>query len=95
MNEIIFKIIFMILWIGNGAIRMPHGMRYKKTEKIKSEKPKREKFLVFLVGIGMMVMPMIYIFTPWLNSFNMGLPDWARWTGVIGFGFGLILFWWV
>ena len=70
-------------------------MNYKKTEKIKSKKTSREKFLVFLAAIGMMIVPMIYVFTPWVNSFNMNLPNWARWTGVIGFGFGLILFWWV
>ena len=95
MNEIIWKIVFMILWLGSGLVRTPHGRNYKKTEKIKSKKTSREKFLVFLAAIGMMIVPMIYVFTPWVNSFNMNLPHWARWIGVIGFGFGLILFWWV
>ena len=93
MNEIIWKIIFVIMWVCCGLIRMPHGKKYKKTEKIKSRKSSREKFLVFLVGVGTMIMPMLYIFSPWLNSFNMSLPDLARWIGVICFGFGLILFW--
>lgn len=95
MQEIIWKIIFVIMWVCTGLIRMPHNSKYKKTEKIKSKKTSREKFLVFLAAIGMMIVPMIYVFTPWLNSLNMGLPDWARWVGIIGFGFGLILFWWV
>ena len=95
MQEIIWKIIFVIMWVCTGLIRMPHNSKYKKTEKIKSQKTSREKFLVFLAAIGMMIVPMIYVFTPWLNSLNMGLPDWARWVGIIGFGFGLILFWWV
>ena len=91
----IFKIIFMILWLGNGLVRMPHGLRYKKAEKVKSNNTKREKILVFVVGIGTTLMPMIYIFTPWLDSFNMGLPDLVRWIGITGFGFELVLFWWV
>ncbi len=95
MSEIIWKIIFMCIWIGNGIIRMPHSKKYKKTEKIKSQKSSREKFLVFLVGIGTMIVPMIYVFTPWLSSFNMGLPNWVRWIGIIGFGFELIFFRWV
>lgn len=95
MQEIIWKIIFVVMWVCTGLIRMPHNSKYKKTEKIKSKKTSREKFLVFLAAIGMMIVPMIYVFTPWLNSLNMGLPDWARWVGIIGFGFGLILFWWV
>jgi protein-S-isoprenylcysteine O-methyltransferase Ste14 len=42
-----------------------------------------------------MIVPIVYVFTSWLNSFSIGLPDWVRWTGIIGSGFGLILFWWV
>ena len=96
MNEIIWKIIFIIMGGFCGTlIRMPHMKKYKKTEKIKSRKTSREKFLVFLATIGMMVVPMIYVFTSWIDSFSIGLPNWARWIGTIGYGFGLILFWWV
>ncbi len=95
MQEIIWKTIFVIMWVSSGLIRMPHSLKYKKTEKIKSEKTSREKFLVFFVGIGTMLVPMIYVFTPWLNSFNMNLPDWARWIGAIGFGLTMVFFWWV
>ena len=76
-------------------IRMPYMKKYKKTEKIKSKKPKREKFLVYLASVGMMIVPMLYVFTPWLNSFSMGLLDSVRWIGIICYGFDLILFWWV
>lgn len=95
MNEIIWKIIFMIMWISNGIVRNPHIKKYKKTEKINSKKTSREKNLVSLVVIGTMIAPMIYVFTTWLNSFNISLPDWARWIGTIGFGLATILFWWV
>lgn len=40
-------------------------------------------------------MPMVYVFTPWLNSFSINLPEWVRWSGVVVFGFYLFLFWWV
>ena len=89
----IFKIIFLILWLGNGLVRTLHKLRYKKIEIIKSNNTKREKFLGVIVGIGLMLMPMMYIFTPLLDYFNMGLPDLVRWIGITGFGFGLILFW--
>lgn len=96
MDEIIWKIIFIIMGgVCGTLIRMPHTKKYKKTEKIKSRKPKREKLLLFLASIGLMIGPMIYVFTPWLNSFSMGLPDWARWSGVVIFGLDLFLFWWV
>lgn len=96
MQEIIWKIIFVIMGgVCGTLIRMPHMKKYKKTEKIKSKKTSREKFLVFLAAIGMMIVPLIYVFTPWLNSFGIGIADWARWSGVVIFGFALFLFWWV
>lgn len=95
MDELIWKIIFMVFWISNGIIRMPHNISYKKTLKIKSIKIKREKSLVFIVAIGMIIVPLIYVFTHWLDSFNMDLPESVRWIGVVCFGFGAILFWWV
>ena len=96
MDETIWKIIFIIMGgVCGTLIRLPHTKKYKKTEKITSEKPSREKFLTFLAAVGMMVMPVIYVFTPWLNSFSINLPEWARWSGVVVFGFYLFLFWWV
>ncbi|MEA3255737.1 MAG: protein-S-isoprenylcysteine O-methyltransferase [Candidatus Altiarchaeota archaeon] len=93
MQEIIWKIIFIIMGICSSMIRLPHMKKYRKTEKIKSRKTSRENFLVFLATVGMMIVPMIYVFTPWLDSFSMSLPDWARWVGVAASGYGLILFW--
>ena len=96
MDETIWKMIFIIMGgVFATLIRRPHIKKYKKTEKITSKKPSREKFLMFLAAIGMMVMPVIYVFTPWLNSFSINLPEWARWSGVVVFGLYLFLFWWV
>ena len=95
MNEIIWKIIFGIMWVIYCIIRTPHMKKYKKEGWIKSKKTSREKFLNFLAAIGVMIVPMIYVFTPWLNSFNMNLPEWVRGIGVMSYGFALILFWWV
>ena len=93
MEEIIWKIIYVVFWISSGLVRMPHGKRYKKTVKKKSVATSREIVNISLVSIGMMLIPMVYVFSPWLDSFNMGLPDWARWIGAVASVFALILFW--
>lgn len=93
MEETIYKVVFVVLLLSGGLIRNPHMRRYKKTEQMKSKETLREKALVFLATVGMMIVPMIYVFTPWLDAFSMGLSDWARWIGIVGYGFGLILFW--
>ena len=76
-------------------IRMPHNMRYKKTEIYLSKKEKREKLLVALNGISMMLIPLIYVFTGWLDFFKMNLPDWIRIIGIVIIFLGLIFFWWI
>ena len=95
MEEIIYKIIFVVFLILMIFIRMPHNMRYKKTEKYLPKKEKREKLLVALNGISMMFVPLIYVFTGWLDFFKMNLPDWIRIIGIVIIFLGLIFFWWI
>ena len=95
MEEIIYKIIFVFFLILMIFIRMPHNMRYKKTEIYLSKKEKREKLLVALNGISMMLVPLIYVFTGWLDFFKMNLPDWIRIIGIVIIFLGLIFFWWI
>lgn len=95
MEEIIFKIVFLIFIILMIFIRMPHSTKYKKIEKYLSEKEKREKLLVALNGISMMFVPLIYVFTGWLDFFKTNLPDWIRIIGIVIIFLGLIFFWWI
>ena len=95
MEEIIFKIVFLIFIILMIFIRMPHSTKYKKIEKYLSKKEKREKLLVALNGISMMFVPLIYVFTGWLDFFKMNLPDWIRIIGIVIIFLGLIFFWWI
>jgi archaellum biogenesis protein FlaJ (TadC family) len=83
MEEIIYKIIFVFFLILMIFIRMPHSTIYKKTEIYLSKKEKREKLLVALNGISMMLVPLIYVFTGWLDFFKMNLPDWIRISGIV------------
>jgi protein-S-isoprenylcysteine O-methyltransferase Ste14 len=77
------------------AIRAPSVRSASKTEKVKDEKPSRERLLVILNFIGMVVIPFIYIFTPWLDYFAFWLPMFIRYFGILFFIAGLILLAWV
>lgn len=83
MNELYYKIIFGILFLIFMLIRIPYGKKWKKTKKVKSVSKKREKFLVFIVSIGMMIAPLIWVFSKLFEGFNIGLPDWARYLGIV------------
>lgn len=48
---------------------------------------------MLLLFLGMQILPLIYLFTPWLDFANYHLPIWAGWFGAVTFGFGLWLLW--
>lgn len=41
-----------------------------------------ESLLLYLNFFGLPVIPLLYLFTPWLDLANYGLPAWAGWIGV-------------
>lgn len=83
MSELYYKITFAFLWLLYVAIRIPHARRNKQNQTIKSDGNKREKFLVFLAFIGMMVLPFIWIFSNLLSKLDIHFPTWLRLSGII------------
>ena len=52
-----------------------------------------EKSLLALVGVGHLLLPFLYLFTPWLSFADFRLPAWAPWTGFAVMVGSLWLFW--
>ena len=78
MTEDIWKISFFVLFIVWFLVRAYYGKKAqtgKQTEKIR---PVFESCLVGLNFIGMMILPLAVVFTPWLDGFSMHLPDSVR-----------------
>lgn len=73
------KIIFLVGWIALETIRAPHRKRNRKARKTGSISDNRmtplEIVLMVLGFIGMDVLPLVYIFTGWLDFANYHLPD--------------------
>lgn len=78
MYGIMFKIAFVVLWIIYILIRAPFESTYKREEKVKSIHSTIEKFLLFLLSIGLLLIPIVWLFTPLLDRFAIELPVWAR-----------------
>lgn len=95
MDELTYKIIFGLLWILFILIRVPHDKRYQKAEKKKISGGGLERFLVLLLSLGLFFMPLLWIFSPWLNSYAMHLADGFRLLGALLAALSLGLFWWV
>ena len=81
-----FQWIFLIAEIAAETIRFPHRMRNKRDRRAHSLGESRIGVLETLVDLsaftGMQVLPLIYIFTGWLNFADYSLALWAGWLGV-------------
>ncbi len=51
-----------------------------------------EKILLVLVAIGSLLLPVLYLFTPWLAFADYTLPAGAPWCGVVLMAAALVLF---
>jgi protein-S-isoprenylcysteine O-methyltransferase Ste14 len=69
----ILKIGYAIVLIGTFIIRFPHDKLNKANLITLSKKDRLENFLVGLVFLGMMVIPLVYIFTDVLSFANYTL----------------------
>lgn len=95
MIEISFKIAFVFLWIIYILVRAPYENRYKREKKIKSFYLAKEKFLLFLLSSGLLLIPMVWLFTPFLEKFDIELPVWSRIFGIGLAILSLIYFKWI
>ena len=93
MDALILKIIFLVGLVSSTIIRAPHQRVSKQNIIVDNRKTFQENTLLFLVSLGMFILPMIYVFTPWLNFANYSLPVWANILGILIFAIALWLFW--
>ncbi len=90
-----FKITFAILWFIYILIRVQFDKKYKQVEKIKAVNSTTERLLIFLLLVGLILIPLFWSFTPFMDSFNIGLPIWLRLLGVAISILSLFYFWWI
>jgi protein-S-isoprenylcysteine O-methyltransferase Ste14 len=93
MDTLTLKIIFSIGMIASFVIRLPHHHRNKKNKIIDMRKTKMEQVLLLSVFLGMLVIPLLYVFSPLLSFADYSLPIWANISGIFAYIFAMWLFW--
>ena len=93
MDQNKFKIVWGIGFIMIFIIRLPYFWLARSTRIVVDRRTVRERILLALLSVGVGVLPLVYIFTPWLNFANYRLRSWAAWTGGGIFALGLAVFW--
>ena len=88
----IFKIVYWIGIIVEGVIRAPLRKTWKGTAKTEQRVSRTEKFLLGMLSVVMVVFPLIYSVTDWLDFADYSLPLWMGWLGVALMAFALFVF---
>lgn len=89
----IFEIVYWAALVVEMVIRAPLNKK-RKEEKISEQRvSQQEKLILFLLLIGMMILPLIYSATSWLDFANYNLPPWAGYLGALIMLSALFFFW--
>ena len=84
---------FLIGFIVHVAIRGVFKQRVKSNEMVVRRVDGLEKALMLILIPGALLLPVVYLFTPWLAFADYHLPPWAPWCGTVLMVVALWLFW--
>lgn len=93
MQELIFKIIYMVLYVVAAVGRAPFTHKVKKMKAEVSKKSALEIFIL-ISTVPFMLLPLLYVFSSRLDYFNWSFPLWVRIIGAIGFAFAVFMHNW-
>src|SRR5688572_3739368 len=85
--------VFLIGFIVYLGIRHVFARRTIGSAKVVRQVDALEKTLLFLVIGGSLLLPVLYLFTPWLAFADYRLPVWAPWCGTALMVAAIWLFW--
>lgn len=89
----IFTAVYFVAIFIEMFIRAPLNKKRKQEKMSERRYTNQEKTLLGLLAIGMMLVPIIYAATDWLDFANYTLPAWAGWLGVVLIGAAIFVFW--
>ncbi|MEM1217303.1 MAG: protein-S-isoprenylcysteine O-methyltransferase [Bacteroidota bacterium] len=83
MNLWILKIAFVVFMVGNWVIRYPFEKKQKKNTIVVDQKTTTEKVLLFLVFLGLFILPLLFLVSPWLGFADFEAPIGASIAGML------------
>ncbi|MFT3893469.1 MAG: protein-S-isoprenylcysteine O-methyltransferase [Anaerolineales bacterium] len=89
----IYTVVFFLAIVAETVIRVPVNQKRKAEKKIVRQVTGKEKSMLFLLWGGMVILPIIYAATNWLDFANYTLPTWAGWFGVFLIFMSVLAFW--
>jgi protein-S-isoprenylcysteine O-methyltransferase Ste14 len=88
-----WNIVFLVGFIAYVLIRGVFDHRNKNNEKLLSRIDGRDRLLILVMLIGGILLPVLYLFTPWLAFADYRLPTFVLSIGAVVMVGALLLFW--
>ena len=85
--------IFVLGFVIYATIRGVYESRCKRVPSKVRHLDRRERTLLAVTAVGIVLLPALYLLTPWLDFAAVSLPAWAPWSGTGIMAFALWLFW--
>ncbi|MEM9648701.1 MAG: protein-S-isoprenylcysteine O-methyltransferase [Bacteroidota bacterium] len=83
MMRLWLEISFMVFWICMFIVRYPFAQRNKKNSITADKKDGIEKITLALTALSMMILPAVYVATPWLDFADYHLPNYWGILGIV------------
>lgn len=87
------EIIFIVGFIAYIIIRAVFEQRSKAAGEVVKRVDRGETILIMIMAIGGMLVPIVYLLTPFLSFADYRLPQFAPWLGTVLIVLSLVLFW--
>lgn len=88
-----WNMVFLVGLIAYVIIRGVFEQRSKNNERAVSRSDSRDRFLILIMVVGGIILPCVYLFTPWLRFADYRLPAFVPWFGAAVMVGALWLFW--
>src|SRR5262249_47692464 len=88
-----WNIVFIVGFIAYVVIRGVYEERAKGNERVVSRADKGDSILIFILAVGSLLLPVVYLLTHWLAFADYHLPTLAPWFGTVVMVAALWLFW--
>ncbi|WP_315786096.1 protein-S-isoprenylcysteine O-methyltransferase [Fischerella sp. JS2] len=93
MSEATCKAAFLLGFLTVLVIRIYFAQQVKSSKVKDDRKTIPEILLLLLSVLGMFLLPLVGVFTPWLKFADYDLPGWTGWVGTVAFGLAIWIFW--
>ena len=93
MPSLIFKSAYVLGLLIETAIRVPIDRQRRQNTIVAQRVTWQERLILGVLFLGGFLLPLLYIFTPWLDFANYTLPGWAGLIGVFLLIAAVWVFW--